>query len=38
MSSKQNYGHKNHSLAHPLESNFKEFLVLAGFQRNNIDF
>ena len=32
MSSKQNYGHKNHSLAHPLESNFKEFLVLAGFQ------
>lgn len=38
MSSKQNYGHKNHSLAHPLESNFKEFIVLAGFQRNNIDF
>ena len=28
ISSKQNYGHKNHSLAHPLESNFKEYLFL----------
>ena len=38
MSSKQNYGHKNHSLAHPLESNFKEFLMITGFQKNNLDF
>ena len=37
MSSKQNYGHKNHSLAHPLESNFKEFLMIIGFQKNNLD-
>jgi hypothetical protein len=36
--SSQNYGHKNHSLAHPLESNFKEFLIIIGFQRNNFDF
>ena len=38
ISSKQNYGHKNHSLAHPLESNFQEFLVLLGYQKNNLDF
>ena len=38
ISSKQNYGHKNHSLAHPLESNFHEFLVLLGYQKNNLDF
>ena len=38
MTSKQNYGHKNHSLAHPLQSNFKEFLVVLGYQKNNIDF
>ena len=38
LSSKQNYGHKNHSLAHPLESNFEEFLVLIGYQKNNLDF
>ena len=38
ISSKQNYGHKNHSLVHPLESNFKEFLILMGYQKNNIDF
>lgn len=38
ISSKQNYGHKNHSLAHPLESNFKEYLFLIGFQNNNLDF
>ena len=31
-------GHKNHSLAHPLESNFQEFLVLLGYQKNNLDF
>ena len=37
MTSKQNYGHKNHSLAHPLESNFKEFLMIFGFQKNNLD-
>ena len=38
MSSKQNYGHKNHSLAHPLQSNFKEFLIVLGYQKNNLDF
>ena len=38
INSKQNYGHKNHSLAHPLESNFQEFLVLMGYQKNNLDF
>ena len=38
ISSKQNYGHKNHSLAHPLESNFQEYLVLTGYQKNNLDF
>ena len=38
MISKQNYGHKNHSLAHPLESNFKEFLIVFGYQKKNFDF
>ena len=38
MSSMQNYGHKNHSLAHPLESNFMEGLFLIGYQRGNFDF
>ena len=38
MISKQNYGHKNHSLVHPLGANFKEFLVVLGYQKKNIDF
>ena len=38
MSSMQNYGHQNHSLAHPLEANFKEALILIGYQKDNFDF
>lgn len=38
MTSMQNYGHKNHSLAHPLEANFMEALTLIGFQKGNFDF
>ena len=38
MSSMQNYGHQNHSLAHPLEANFKEALILMGYQKGNFDF
>ena len=38
MTSMQNYGHQNHSLAHPLEANFSEFLFMLGYQRENIDF
>ncbi len=38
MSSMQNYGHQNHSLAHPLEANFKEALILVGYQKGNFDF
>ncbi len=34
-SSLQNYGHMNQSLAHPLESNFTEFLVRSVYQRGN---
>ena len=36
LSSLQNYGNANHSLAHPLESNFREFLTRVIFQRNNL--
>ena len=38
MTSMQNYGHQNHSLAHPLESNFFEALAILTFQRGNYDF
>ena len=38
MTSMQNYGHKNHSLAHPLESNFYEALAILGYQNGNFDF
>ena len=34
----QNYGHQNHSLSHPLEANFKEALILIGYQKGNFDF
>ena len=34
----QNYGHQNHSLAHPLEANFFEGLAILGYQNNNLDF
>lgn len=37
MSSLQNYGHLNHSLAHPLESNLRELVTRIGFQKKNID-
>ena len=35
--SQQNYGHMNHSLAHPYEANFKEFLIRMRFQKNNFN-
>ena len=38
MTSMQNYGHQNHSLAHPLESNFYEALVILAYQKKNFDF
>ncbi len=38
VNSMQNYGHRNHSLAHPLESNFHEVLAILGYQKNNLDF
>ena len=38
MNSMQNYGHRNQSLAHPLESNFHEVLAILGYQKNNLDF
>ena len=38
MNSMQNYGHRNQSLAHPLESNFHEVLFLLGYQKNTLDF
>ena len=38
MTSMQNFGHQNHSLAHPLEANFMEALALIGFQKGNFDF
>tara|TARA_B100001287_G_scaffold42180_1_gene31291 strand:- start:47867 stop:49372 length:1506 start_codon:yes stop_codon:yes gene_type:complete len=38
MTSMQNYGHQNHSLAHPLESNFYEALVILAYQNGNFDF
>lgn len=38
VSSLQNYGHHNQSLAHPLESNFKEALMRASYLRNNFSF
>ncbi|MDG2343577.1 MAG: hypothetical protein P8L23_03265, partial [Flavobacteriales bacterium] len=37
LTSLQNYGHLNHSLAHPLESNIREFLSRIGYQKNNLD-
>ena len=37
VTSQLNYGHANHSLAHPLEANFIEYLLLIGFQRENFD-
>ena len=38
LTSLQNYGHLNQSLAHPLESNMKELVSRIGYQKNNIDF
>ena len=37
LTSLQNYGHLNQSLAHPLESNIREFLSRIGYQKNNLD-
>ena len=37
FSSLQNYGHMNQSLAHPLESNFKELLIRLRYQKNNFN-
>ncbi len=37
LTSLQNYGHLNHSLAHPLESNVIEFLSRIGYQKKNFD-
>ena len=37
MTSMQNYGHQNQSLAHPLEANFFEGLAILGYQNNNLD-
>ena len=36
VSSLQNYGHNNQSIAHPLESNFIELLSRIYYQKNNI--
>ena len=38
LTSLQNYGHLNQSLAHPLESNMKELVTRIGYQKKNTDF